>query len=152
LIDSRDQSTSARSWEKNREPLQESIFHCVRAWLFRIARNASINHLTRRSTRGLPTGDDDFQRLLVDLPSSERQLSTEIDIEYRREVFRWAADQVRHAVTEKTWQSFWLTHVQQQPIPAVAEELGISVGSVYVGRSRVMARLREVVKSLEDAQ
>lgn len=36
------------------------------------------------------------------------------------------------------WRSGWLTHVEQRSIAAAAEQLGISVGKVYVGRSRVM--------------
>lgn len=123
-----------------------------RAWLFRIARNASVNHLTRRSTRPLALWDDGDLEALAEVADVESPLASQFDIEYRRELFRWASERVKQMFAETTWQSFWLTHVRQQPIGDVADQLGISVGSVYVGRSRVMARLRETVKSLEETR
>ncbi len=39
--------------------------------------------------------------------------------------------------------------VEQLSIPVAAEQLGVSVGKVYVSRSRVMHRLRELVREFE---
>jgi RNA polymerase sigma-70 factor (ECF subfamily) len=74
---------------------------------------------------------------------------SEFDLEYRRELFRQSAERVRDEVTERTWQAFWRTTVGEQAIPAVAAELNMSVGSVYIARSRVLARLREIVSRME---
>jgi len=123
-----------------------------RAWLLRIARNAGVNFLTRRKHRPIGAGGDNADRMLAEIPAPESPLTSQFDLEYRREVFHWAAEQVRDAVTESTWQAFWLTHVESQPIPDVAAHLGISVANVYIGRSRVMARLRELVKQFEDVE
>lgn len=121
-----------------------------RAWLLRIARNLAVNMLTRRSTRSLGTGGVETEQQLAELPAPETDVSSQFDIEYRREVFAWAADQVRESVAFTTWQSFWLTRVEGISIAEAAEQLGISVGNVYIGRSRVMSRLRELVKQFED--
>jgi RNA polymerase sigma factor (sigma-70 family) len=121
-----------------------------RAWLLRIAKNVAINFLTRPKHR--PTGKgDEFHRLAEHVAASG-DATGEFDLEYRREIFRWAAAHVRTAVTERTWQAFWLTSVEGQPNETVARELKMSVGSVYIAKSRVMARLREVVKQFEEAQ
>jgi RNA polymerase sigma-70 factor, ECF subfamily len=121
-----------------------------RAWLLRIARNAAVNSLTRRGLGSLGTGDERVAQRLAEIPAPESQLTSEFDLEYRREIFRWAADQIRETVADTTWQAFWLTQMENLPIAEAAKQLGISVGNVYIGRSRVMTRLKELVKQFEE--
>lgn len=120
-----------------------------RAWLLRIARNTAVNFLTRRAYKPLGTGGDRAAELLADLPHPKSELSDLFDLEYRREVFHWAAEQVRETVADSTWQAFWLTQVEQLSIPDVAKQLKMNIGNVYVARSRVMHRLQEVVRQFE---
>ncbi|CAN5910000.1 sigma-70 family RNA polymerase sigma factor [soil metagenome] len=120
-----------------------------RAWLFRIARNLAINLLTARHRHPQGTGDSDFQAILEQQPAPDIEETRLFDDEYRRSLFRWAADQVRPEFRESTWQAFWRTGVEGQPPQAVAKELGISVGAVYIARSRVMARLRSQIETIE---
>lgn len=120
-----------------------------RAWLLTIARNAAVNHLTRRDTQSLATGGEDAAALLAEVPELQSKVSSEFDLQYRRQAFRWAAAQVRDQVTPQTWSAFWLTHVDGQSIADTAAELNVSVGTIYVSRSRVMNRLQEVVKQCE---
>ena len=122
-----------------------------RAWLFRIARNVAINFLTRRATRSLGVGGDEAERFVEKIPAAASSISSQFDLEYRREAFRWAANQVRQVVSEDTWQAFWLTHVEERPIRQVAEQLRMPVGNIYISRSRVMARLRALVIQHEDS-
>ena len=134
------------------EWLERSDRGRFRAWLLRIARNAAVNFLTRRPQRSVGTGGDEAAQVLAEVPAPESQLSGEFDLEYRREVFLWAAEQVREAVADTTWQAFCLTQMENLPIAEVAERLGISVGNVYIGRSRVMTRLKELVKQFEEVE
>ncbi|MCA9062038.1 MAG: sigma-70 family RNA polymerase sigma factor [Planctomycetaceae bacterium] len=117
-----------------------------RAWLFRIARNTTINHLTRRRTRSMASEplSEAGEAIAVNKP-----LSDLFDLEHRRQLFLQAAEIVKTTVTGSTWQAFWKTHVEDQSPADVARELGMTSGSVYIARSRVMARLRETIRELE---
>ena len=116
-----------------------------------IARNTAINFLTRRRHQPLAVGGSG-QRRIVEAADPESEASGQFDLEYRRELFRWSAERLRDVVSEKTWAAFWRTSVEEQPIEAVARELKMSVGSVYIARCRVMARLRELVRSFEETE
>jgi RNA polymerase sigma factor (sigma-70 family) len=120
-----------------------------RSWLFRVARNRAINFLTRPNHKGIGTGDTGTLRWLENQPDGTEADSALFDREYRREVFHWAASKVRVAVQETTWQAFWLTSLEERPVPEVAAKLGMSPGAVYIARSRVMAKLQDQVSQWE---
>jgi RNA polymerase sigma-70 factor (ECF subfamily) len=123
-----------------------------RGWLSRIARNMMINFLSRARPEQRGTGGTGFRCLLEQqpAPSSDDDDESLFGWEYRRELFRCAARQVRHEFHETTWQAFWQTSVEGEAIQPTAEALGLSVGSVYAARSRVMARIKEKVRQLEE--
>jgi RNA polymerase sigma-70 factor (ECF subfamily) len=120
-----------------------------RGWLFRIARNLMINLLAARRVRPQATGDSDVRELLEHVPAPDSAETILFDAEYRRGLFQWAAEQIRGEFRESTWNAFWLTAVEGQDPAAAAVGLGISVGAVYIARSRVMARLRAVIEEVE---
>ena len=70
-------------------------------------------------------------------------------LEYRREVFRWAARQVRKEFNQTTWDAFWLTAVEGCTVDLVAEELGKNRGAIHAARSRVIRRIQEKVTEYE---
>lgn len=124
-----------------------------RAWLYRIARNHAIDFLTRRKHRAWAAGGESAGYVLGSLEQQE-EVTSEFNLEYRREVFRWASAQVQGTVSERTWRAFWMTSVLDQSVNEVGEQLQMSAGSVYIARSRVMKRLRALVKQygeLKDA-
>jgi len=121
-----------------------------RGWLFRIARNLMVNFLARERRHPHGVGDTDFARWLEDQPAPDGEASAQFQREYRREAFRWAAEQIRGEFRDATWQAFWETCVGGRGIAEVAKSLGVPVGKVYVARSRVMSRLREKIQRTMD--
>src|SRR5262249_53256993 len=113
-----------------------------RGWLFRIARNLAINLLVARRRHVQGTGDTHVLDLLHQQPAADAEEPALFDAEYRRRLFHWAAERVRPEFRDATWRAFWRTSVEGAGPQVVAEELGLSVGAVYIARSRVMARLR----------
>lgn len=119
-----------------------------RTWLHRVAMNAIINALTRGSPdRG--SGDTRLHALLDQQPADEGPTSDLVKIEHRREVFRWAARQIRDEFHPTTWDAFWQTAIEDRDVTVVARELKRTRGSVYAARSRIMRRLREKVRDWE---
>jgi RNA polymerase sigma-70 factor (ECF subfamily) len=122
-----------------------------RTWLGRIAHNLLVNMVTR-GPLDRATGNTHIQDLLEQRPAAEGPESEFVQVQYQREVFRWAARRVRREFAAETWQAFWQTAVRGRSTPEVSEELGKSIGSVYAARSRVMRRLRETIDEWEDLE
>ena len=76
-------------------------------------------------------------------------LSREIELEHRRELFLRAASSVKTEVSADTWQVFQLTVIEGCAIEEVASRMNKSVGAAYAARGRVMNRLRRIVNEME---
>jgi RNA polymerase sigma factor (sigma-70 family) len=114
-----------------------------RGWLTRVTRNLTIEQFRTRARRPL-TNPESGQ-----LEQFQRNADSIFQLEQQRELFGWAARKARDQFVPTTWQAFWLTAVEQQSPSEVAEQLGLSTGAVYIARSRVMARLRELIEQTE---
>ena len=122
-----------------------------RTWLKRIADNAILNALSRtKPDRG--SGHENIQQLLNEHPDRETNDSALLQLEYRREIFQFAAKQVRAEFTETTWQAFWMTAVEAKSAEEVGRLLGRNRGSIYAAKSRVMRRLIQKVEEYTGEQ
>ncbi|MEM7313299.1 MAG: sigma-70 family RNA polymerase sigma factor [Planctomycetota bacterium] len=133
----------ARAVDRFQPDTQRARF---RTWLYRITHNEFCKELAS-AKKHKASGDSAVRELLENLP---QESDDEFSIEYRRSVFRWAADRVRPKVKPSTWLAFWRTSVLGQSSESVADDLGLSTGAVYVARSRVMARLQREATKFED--
>ncbi len=111
-----------------------------RGWLFTVVRNRWRTWLGRPQ---LPREDVS----LDEQPAPGEDQAWESD--YRRRLFDWAADQVRPSYSAPTWQAFWATSVNGKTAAEVARELGLSVAAVYMAKSRVLARIKEVLRDAD---
>lgn len=121
-----------------------------RHWLLRVAKNATINAVTRKSP-DRAVGGDSMATALVNRAAQDNENDSQIDLEYKRQLYRRAAEQVRVSVSEVTWQAFEMTAVKGMAIDEAARETGMSRGAIYAARSRIMKRLTEIVARLEES-
>lgn len=119
-----------------------------RGWLLTVTRNKMLNFVSRKKAQA-GSGDSGVQRAIEEMTAEEDDRS-QWDLEYERRLFEWAAEKARSEFRDSTWQAFWLTAVDNQSASAVAEKLDLSVGAVYVAKSRVTARLRQFIDNIVD--
>ena len=119
-----------------------------RNWLSRITHNAILKAVTRKP-RDQARGGPHIIGILDEIKAPDAATQSLIQLEYRREIFRVAAHQARSEVQPATWLAFESTVVDGQSIERTAKVLNVSVGNVYAARSRVMKRLRKIVREMD---
>jgi RNA polymerase sigma factor (sigma-70 family) len=117
-----------------------------RGWLYGITRNKIAQLVNNCQRQPLGSGDTNTHQRLAEVPEPEAEATWER--EYQQHLFRLAANQIEKHFTATTWKAFWRTAVEGASGAAVADELGLSVGAVYVARSRVLARLTKEIQHL----
>ena len=123
-----------------------------RRWLQRVARNEFVNHV-RKSAQQPKSYHDSLvwgEIANLALESNSDQFEKDIEYEYYRHMFRSAAEEVRSTTQPATWAAFWRTVVLGEPTALVALETGLSVGSVYVAKGRVLQRIQRAVQAMEE--
>src|SRR5262249_28408720 len=93
--------------------------------------------------RPTATGDSDFLRRLDELESPDSALSRLWDREHDEHVAAALLRRVQGDFATPTWQAFHRHVLEGEPATQVAEELGLSVNSVLLAKSRVLKRLRQ---------
>lgn len=138
-------SKSIPKWEQDAHRAR------FRTWLQKVVRNATLNALTRTASERA-VGGTSVMSLLNSQPAHSHEDSALFDLEWRREAFRWAADQVREEFQPATWEAFWLTAVEGLTAQEAAERVKKSAGAVYVARSRVMQRIQSVLSEMTQSE
>lgn len=114
-----------------------------RGWLWTITRNKIGDWLQRQLTQEQAAGGTDHQERLLQTPAEQPD-----DVEEAADagaLYQRALDLIRPEFEEATWQAFWRVAVGGQPAAGVAAELGLSRNAVYIAKSRILRRLREVL-------
>ena len=118
-----------------------------RRWLSTVSRNVAIRLMSRERKQAGGVGGSDLVAVLqnvVDKPDEQHVRK------YEHELIVWAAEQVRHEFLESSWRAFWATVIDERSVDEVAVELGVTAGSIYMSRSRIMAKIRRKVAEVND--
>jgi RNA polymerase sigma-70 factor (ECF subfamily) len=119
-----------------------------RGWLYGVTRHKLARFLERRGSQPIGSGDSNARERLDQEPSPGDDLAALWEKEFQQQLFRVACSRIREHFATSTWEAFWRTAALGESPAAVAGSLGLSVGAVYVARSRVLARLTEEIQRM----
>ena len=120
-----------------------------RGWLFTVTRNKVFNFLDSRKHRVTGSGDSRVHQRLEQHASNGDGLMDDWQADYERTLAAQAMQQVQSEFQPATWNAFVQTAVEGQTPAQVALSVGLSVGAVYVAKSRVIARLRQEIEKMQ---
>ncbi len=136
-----------------------AIAHCVtqwqddgqpgsfRRWTSRVARNVVIKFMSRERRQVGGQGGTELIELLHQVPdSSDEQRNRQ----YENELIVWAAEQVKDQFRSTSWHAFWATLIEGRSVAEVAAELNVTPGSIYMSRSRIMAKIQVKIADVLD--
>jgi RNA polymerase sigma-70 factor (ECF subfamily) len=116
----------------------------LRGWLRTITRNKLNDFGRRKRNETQARGGSDAQEEFQQLPDEKLGEADETSIEEdNRLIYRRAVEMVLSECEETTRKAFMAYAVEQRPAADIAEELGITVNTVYLAKSRILRRLRE---------
>ena len=119
-----------------------------RSWLATITRNQIRDHFRKQMKREQARGGTEA---LVILKEREDSLDQSISAEsVNSPLIRRVLASVQIEFEEKTWRAFWMTTIENRTASDVAEQIGLSVASVYQSKSRVLRRLRARMAELPE--
>lgn len=118
------------------------------SWLFGIARNVMLNfrkhlpreHLVKDETKGIS-----FWDLIEDESAVKHTWNTE----WRRMVFEYCHEKVRREFDSKVFEAFKLYALLDVSAAEVGERLGMSRNAVFIAKSRVLSKMRQLGNEFE---
>lgn len=136
-------SVSSAVHRLNYDPIRGTF----RGWLFTVTRNKIFNFLEGRARRVQGSGDSRVQQRLEQ--HADDHLADDWEADYQRSLAARAMERVKDEFQPATWEAFLLTAVEGQTPAQVSARVGLSVGAIYVAKSRVVARLRQEIERLQ---
>jgi RNA polymerase sigma-70 factor (ECF subfamily) len=121
-----------------------------RRWLRTITVNRTRDFWKARQVRPAAPGGSAVLEMADRLEDHDSELARQWDEEHDRYVLRCLLDMVQLEFEPATVQAFRRLALEGAPAALVAAELGMTVGAVYVAKSRVLKRIREEAEGLID--
>jgi RNA polymerase sigma-70 factor (ECF subfamily) len=121
-----------------------------RSWLRTIATNRVRDYWRAREHRTPVSGGSAVAEVLNQVADPNSGPDRHWDDEHDRYILRCLLDMVEREFEPTTFQAFRRLALEDASGAEVAAELGLSVGAVYVAKSRVLQRIREEAAGLID--
>lgn len=130
---------------------RDSEDQSFRVWLWTACRYRILDHYRDRKAGPAGQGGSTAHYHIMsipDLPEEPEPDDSPEGVREQAEVVRRAIAIVQGRTAENTWLAFWRTAVEGDEPNDVAEDLQVSVWTVYKARTRVLNRLREELDGL----
>ncbi len=118
-------------------------------WLFGLAYNHLLRFRQKQGRQKAKIISQAQGAAVLDVAQAEESASLDWDRTWEETIWQECLDRVRIEFAPETLAAFELSVRGDAKPAAVAEELGVSVKSVYNARHRVLKRLRELREELE---
>lgn len=112
-------------------------------WLFGIARRVILNIRGKQPLEQL-IADKTTGTSFWDLIQDDHTIKQSWETEWQRMVLGRCLEQVSRELDPKVYEAFELYALSEIPVEQVAQQLNVSKNAVYIAKSRVLSRLREL--------
>ena len=120
-------------------------------WLAVITRNKVREIYRRRQGRAEARGGSTALRQIAEVEQPESSDDEiQADAEAAACLSRRVLELIRAEFEDRTWQAFWRVSVGRETATHVASDMSMSTAAVYKAKSRVLARLRQVLAELPE--
>lgn len=119
-----------------------------RGWLWTVTRNKIRDFWRSQANRPHATGGTDGQDLLMFIAQHDFDSQSGASTAVCGVIHR-AIQLVRGEFEGRTWDAFWRMTIEERSAQEVAQELGMTANAVYVARSRILRRLRDLLSGSE---
>jgi RNA polymerase sigma-70 factor, ECF subfamily len=121
-----------------------------RNWLRTVCLHRLLNHRRARSSREGAVGGTSFLEQMHEAAAPDDAAAAHWDREHTQAVLQFLFAKLSTEFDSKTIAAFRQVTIDECLAADVATELGMSAGAVYVAKSRVLRRLREMAADLVD--
>ena len=117
-------------------------------WLFGIAKRVILNLRGRQPLEKL-IADKTTGTSFWDMVQDDRTLGRTWELEWRQMVLKRCLEQVQQEFDPKVFGAFRNYAIEQFTIEEVCQRFGMSPNAVYIAKSRILSRLRELKRKYE---
>jgi len=119
------------------------------SWVFGVARRVILN-FRKRLPREYTVADNSTDTSFWDMIEDENTVKHTWETEWRRMVLERCLQQARREFDSKVFRAFELYALSEQSVTEIGRILGMSQNAIYIAKSRVLSRLRQLVLEFDE--
>ena len=120
-----------------------------RSWLWTVFRSRLMDHFRAKNSEPVANGGSDARDLIEAIPAEPASEESDEGRQEIRQVYNRVLEVVGKTINPDHWQAFVRVTVNGDAPADVAEDLGISVWTVYKCQARVLQRVNRELEGLE---